>query len=410
MSSDLACTTVRKVFLASIFGVGVFLIPNGVQSATDNSATLQWAANQESDLAGYRVYHGTTSGNYGSSRNVGKTTTYEYTNLESNKTHYFSLTAYDTSGNESSPSSEVFKYIQGTPPPEPEPEPDPNPNPNPDPSPNPTFPMLVNFQPSSSEVPVKFLKDAGEVFDSSRGYGWDVSMKGVERRARVDQTIDTFVQTSNTAQVTWNCAVPNGTYYISMVIGDPKKSQGPHTLNVEGNNLVTGIKSGKGQYLTLLEYPVDVKDNTLSITLGGGGKGTTLLNFAIINSSPSTAQSLTALAETNLSPTMQVLSKSLGTDLIAKVVNSGTVTKVHPQQLVNQEKKVQKQLAKAEKKRQKLMVKYQKQLAKIQLALTKIEEKLVKYAHNSKVVAKLNKKKEKYSLVLAKIQEKYSLL
>ena len=61
-------------------GLGVWcclcLIPSGVQSATGDSATLQWAANIESDLAGYRIYHGTTPGVYGVSQTIGKTTTY----------------------------------------------------------------------------------------------------------------------------------------------------------------------------------------------------------------------------------------------------------------------------------------------------------------------------------------------
>ena len=114
MFRDPVCSTFRKILVASIFGIGVFLIPNGAQSATNNSATLQWAANQESDLAGYRVYHGLTSGNYGSPRDVGVTSSYEYTSLESNKTHYFSVTAYDTYGNESPPSFEVFKTVNAS--------------------------------------------------------------------------------------------------------------------------------------------------------------------------------------------------------------------------------------------------------------------------------------------------------
>jgi hypothetical protein len=113
MSNDRVCPTFRKVFVASVFGVCLFLIPNGVHSATSNSATLKWDANQESDLAGYHAYHGTTSGNYGSPQNAGTTPTYQYDNLESNKTHYFSVTAYDTSGNESFPSLEESKAIPG---------------------------------------------------------------------------------------------------------------------------------------------------------------------------------------------------------------------------------------------------------------------------------------------------------
>jgi len=114
MSSDPVCPTFRKIFIASVFGVCVFLIPDRVHSATSNSATLQWAANQESDLAGYLIYHGTTSGSYSNFQNSGMTTTYQYTNLESNKTHYFAVTAYDTSGNESPPSLEVSKTMTGT--------------------------------------------------------------------------------------------------------------------------------------------------------------------------------------------------------------------------------------------------------------------------------------------------------
>ena len=113
MFRDPACSTFRKILIASVFSAGMFLIPGGVQSATSNSATLQWAANQEPDLAGYRVYHGTTPGNYGSPRDAGMTSSYQYNNLESNKTHYFSVTAVDEAGNESPPSPEVSKAIPG---------------------------------------------------------------------------------------------------------------------------------------------------------------------------------------------------------------------------------------------------------------------------------------------------------
>ena len=72
MFRDPACSTFRKILIASTFGVGVFLIPGGVQSATSNSATLQWAANQESDLAGYlSLPWDQPPGNYGPSLNIG---------------------------------------------------------------------------------------------------------------------------------------------------------------------------------------------------------------------------------------------------------------------------------------------------------------------------------------------------
>ena len=711
MFRDPACSIFRKILVGLVFGVGVLLIPHGVQSATSNSATLQWAANQESDLAGYRIYHGTTSGNYGSSQNIGNTSSYQYANLESNKTHYFSITAYDFSGNESNPSSEVSTFMQA---PDPPSLTNPTPNSmlggstatftwepnetsviewwlyvgtsqgaldildtgslgtslsttvtglstdgsqiwvqlwykptsgtwesrhyqftaagssissfpltitksgdgtgtitsnpvalncgstctasfsadspitlsanvasdsifsgwsgggcsgtgscvltlssstsvsanfasspppshslgvtlagdgsgmvsssptgiscstgtcsgtfpqdtsvtlsaapsggstfsgwggactgtgsctltlvssatvsttfssstppvshtlgvsltgdgkgsvtsapsglacsegtctaifpqgttviltpttesgsqfqgwngvcsgtsscsvtlsspqvvtavfvteNSNPPPSPEFPMSVNFQPSSSEIPPDFIKDDGSVFSSSRGYGWDVLVNSKERNAQVEQTIDTFVQTANKTPVTWNCTLPNGTYYISMVMGDPRKKSGPHSLSLEGMQLAAQIKTGKGQYFSIVEYPVNIQDNTLSITLGGGGKGATLLNFVMINSSPSLTQ------------TMQALTQSFGTDLLAGVASSGTMAKINPKQLMKQENH------------------RQRVLAKIQRFLAKIERKLVKYADKPRKMARLNKKKERLLAKLDKIQE-----
>ena len=91
MPSDRVCPTFRKVFIASVFGVVVCLIPNGAQSATNNTATVQWDANQESDLAGYRVYQGTTSGSYGPAVDVGNITLYTAQNLQAGLTYYFAV-------------------------------------------------------------------------------------------------------------------------------------------------------------------------------------------------------------------------------------------------------------------------------------------------------------------------------
>jgi len=90
----------------------LFSFPNVVQSANTNSVTLQWAANSESDLAGYKVYQGTTAGVYGQAIEVGNVTTYTKSNLQAGLTYYFAITAYDLSGNESYPSTEVSKYFE----------------------------------------------------------------------------------------------------------------------------------------------------------------------------------------------------------------------------------------------------------------------------------------------------------
>jgi fibronectin type 3 domain-containing protein len=87
------------------------LIPTAVHAATTNAAKLQWAANSDSDIAGYKVYQGKRAGSYGPSLDVKNVTTYTVSNLQAGLTHFFAITAYDLSGNESYPSTEVSKYI-----------------------------------------------------------------------------------------------------------------------------------------------------------------------------------------------------------------------------------------------------------------------------------------------------------
>lgn len=78
------------------------------------AATIQvnWNPNTEEDLAGYRLYVGTASGQYGEPIDVGNVTEHvmEIT-PQHGATYYFALTAYDTSGNESGYSAEATCFI-----------------------------------------------------------------------------------------------------------------------------------------------------------------------------------------------------------------------------------------------------------------------------------------------------------
>ena len=83
-----------------------------VMSATSNgTAQLSWDPSISTDVAGYKVYVGTASGNYSSSISVGIVTSYTVTNLGVGNTYYFAVTDYDSSGLESGFSNEVSKSI-----------------------------------------------------------------------------------------------------------------------------------------------------------------------------------------------------------------------------------------------------------------------------------------------------------
>ncbi len=72
--------------------------------------SVQWNANSEPDLAGYRIYCGTTSKLYTMNVSVANVMTATVPNLTSG-TYYCAVTAFDTANNESVFSQEVSKVI-----------------------------------------------------------------------------------------------------------------------------------------------------------------------------------------------------------------------------------------------------------------------------------------------------------
>ena len=96
------CSRFRFLFL--FFSMMILLVGVPAKGA---QVTLAWDANSEPNIAGYKVYYGTASRAYNWYFDVGKVTTYSVTGLTDGSTYYFAATAYDTSGVESTYSSEV---------------------------------------------------------------------------------------------------------------------------------------------------------------------------------------------------------------------------------------------------------------------------------------------------------------
>ncbi len=87
-------------------------------TVADRSASLSWdpaTTNTDgtplTDLAGYKLHYGTSSGNYTASVSVGAGTSYVLSNLAAG-TYYFTVTTVNTGGVESAYSNEVSKTIQ----------------------------------------------------------------------------------------------------------------------------------------------------------------------------------------------------------------------------------------------------------------------------------------------------------
>jgi hypothetical protein len=100
----------------TVYGFGTVKVTNITAPAAptglsvesgDGYLNLEWMANIEPDLAGYKVYYGTASRSYDQVRDVGGTTSFRALGLTNGTKYYLAVTAYDSSGNESSYSQEV---------------------------------------------------------------------------------------------------------------------------------------------------------------------------------------------------------------------------------------------------------------------------------------------------------------
>jgi hypothetical protein len=88
---------------------GLFALP--LSAAQAASLDLEWDPNTEPELAGYKIYWGTSNGNYTSSKDAGKNTTTTITGLNEGITYYFAATAYDGDGNESDYSDQISYQV-----------------------------------------------------------------------------------------------------------------------------------------------------------------------------------------------------------------------------------------------------------------------------------------------------------
>jgi len=105
-----------------LFSLAFLLAASLSATRASQSVSLAWDPNPESDIAGYRLYYGTSSGQYSSVIDVGDVTTGTISNLSGGGTYFIAVTAYDTAGLESPVSNEVvFNAPADAPPPPPPP-------------------------------------------------------------------------------------------------------------------------------------------------------------------------------------------------------------------------------------------------------------------------------------------------
>ena len=137
----------------------------------------------------------------------------------------------------------------------------------------------INFQSETAATPTGYNADYGLGFSTASGFGWEDAQgsptsrvgEGRDRDVMSDQRRDTFVHMARngTPAGRWEIAVPNGTYSLTIGVGDPSFSDSHHVIRAEGTVAVdfTPTSTNRTQVVTTT-VPVD--DGRLTLDQVGG--------------------------------------------------------------------------------------------------------------------------------------------
>jgi PKD repeat protein len=142
--------------------------------------------------------------------------------------------------------------------------------------------VAINFQPSNAKVPEGFLPDSGYSYNEERGYGWNGSgrLLPYDRNSSrsPDQQHDTIMYIYPYQH--WEMAVPNGTYEVTVSIGDPIKTLSKQNVQAEGQTVFKNTYVAKGNWIEET-VTVEVTDGRLTLTFNGG-RNYIVANYVIV--------------------------------------------------------------------------------------------------------------------------------
>jgi hypothetical protein len=103
-------TSSRNKFCVLIIALTLLAGLAGTQAA---SVSMEWTPSSDTNVTGYNIYYGTSSGNYTNEVSVGNVSSATISNLTCGATYYFAATAVDLAGDESGFSNEATFIIPG---------------------------------------------------------------------------------------------------------------------------------------------------------------------------------------------------------------------------------------------------------------------------------------------------------
>jgi hypothetical protein len=193
-----------------------------------------------------------------------------------------------------------------------------------------SYTLKVNFSDAATAPPAGYVRDAGDAFLASRGYGWvqlgtstPLSLAGNGRNRnpaanQPDVRLATFVHAqlpSGSAGITtpgaWEAAVPNGLYTVTVAVGDAGTAvDSVHWANIEDQNAIAAFVPTAATKFATATRTVRVTDGRLTLSPAGG----TNTKFDYIDvettsgpATPSVRTSTPANGATGVSPTGSVV-------------------------------------------------------------------------------------------------------
>jgi hypothetical protein len=131
--------------------------------------------------------------------------------------------------------------------------------------------IKINFQTSRSTTPAGFFGDDGSIY-GNRGngysYGWNLDTRQGARERNSSVSPDKLRDTLNHLQrygSIWEIAIPNGSYQVRVVAGDPGFYDSAYKIEVEGVLVIDGVPSSTSRWVEGTTV-VSVQDGKLTIS------------------------------------------------------------------------------------------------------------------------------------------------
>lgn len=128
----------------------------------------------------------------------------------------------------------------------------------------------INFQPDDVAVPDGFQADSGQVFSDTTGYGWasvNTDTRDRDNTISPDQSYDTLIHADPTD--IWEIAIPNGTYTVTVCVGDPSWPNTINTVLAENISIISNGVITADQPWIEQSASITVADGRLTLTFSG---------------------------------------------------------------------------------------------------------------------------------------------